>query len=71
MKKKIEVGDLVKIRDYDWISRSVGIVVEVRELVHDQTGDTYTAVTALVGGKEYTFSARDFEMVSKAERKRD
>ena len=67
---EIQVGDLVKIRDYDWISRDIGIVTDVRELVHNQTGATYTAVTALVGTKEYTFSAGDFELVSSVERKK-
>ena len=66
----LEVGDLVRIRDYDWISRSVGVVLEVRELIHDQTDASYTAITALVAGKEYTFSSGDFELVSKVERKK-
>ena len=66
----LEVGDLVRIRDYDWISRAVGVVLEVRELTHQQTDASYTAITALVAGKEYTFSAGDFELVSKVERKK-
>lgn len=65
----IQVGDLVKIREYDWLSRDVALVTEVRELIHDQSGKTYYAVTATLNGKEYTFSHRDFELVSKAERK--
>jgi SHS2 domain-containing protein len=68
-KCEIQVGDLVKIRDYDWLSRDVALVTEVRELIHDQSGQTYYAVTATLNGKEYTFSHRDFELVSKAERK--
>ena len=67
-KCEIQVGDLVKIRDYDWLSRDVALVTEVRELVHDQSNQTYYAVTATLHGKEYTFSHRDFELVSKAER---
>tara|TARA_R110002020_G_scaffold48742_5_gene138912 strand:+ start:2398 stop:2607 length:210 start_codon:yes stop_codon:yes gene_type:complete len=66
----LEVGDLVRIRDYDWISRAVGVVLEVRELIHDQSDASYTAVTALVAGREYTFSAADFELVNKVERKK-
>ena len=66
---EIEVGDLVKIRDYDWLSRDVALVTEVRELIHDQSNKSYYAVTATLNGKEYTFSHRDFELVSKAERK--
>ena len=66
---EIEVGDLVKIRDYDWLSRDVALVTEVRELIHDQSNKSYYAVTATLNGKEYTFSHRDFELISKAERK--
>ncbi len=66
---EIEVGDLVQIRDYDWLSRDVALVTEVRELIHDQSNKSYYAVTATLNGKEYTFSHRDFELVSKAERK--
>ena len=66
---EIQVGDLVKIRDYDWISRNVGIVTEVKELVHDMSHQSYYAVKAVLDCKEYTFSHRDFELVSKAERK--
>ena len=68
-KCEIQVGDLVKLRDYDWLSRDLALVTEVRELVHDQSNQTYHAVTATINGKEYTFSHRDFELVSKAERK--
>jgi hypothetical protein len=66
---EIKVGDLVRIRDYDWISRDVGVVIEVRELVHDMTDERYMAVTALVGNKQYTFSAADFTVISPLERK--
>ena len=68
-KCEIQVGDLVKIRDYDWLSRDVALVTEVRELIHDQSNKSYYAVTATLSGKEYTFSHRDFELISKAERK--
>jgi len=65
----IDVGDLVRVSNYDWITGDLGIVTEVREIVHDMSGDSYTAVTALIGKKEYTFSQKDFLLVSKAERK--
>ncbi len=68
---EIQVGDLVRIRDYEWISRDVGVVVEIKTLVHDITEREYVAVTALVGGKKYTFSAGDFTVVSRVERKED
>jgi len=66
---KIQVGDLVRVRDYDWLSQEVGIVTEVKCLVHAQSGAEYTAVTAMMGHKPYTFSSQDFELISKAERK--
>ena len=70
MADDIEVGDLVRIRDYDWISRSVALVTDRRYLTHNMTGDTYVAITARIGDKEYTFSENDFQLVSKAERKK-
>lgn len=66
---EIKVGDLVRIRDYDWASRDVGVVIEVKELVHDLTEERYVTVTALVGNKQYTFSAGDFTVISRVERK--
>tara|TARA_R110002012_G_scaffold268860_1_gene452850 strand:- start:111 stop:365 length:255 start_codon:yes stop_codon:yes gene_type:complete len=68
---KINVGDLVRVRSYEWIARTVGIVTEVRELIHDQTKESYVAVTAIVGGKEYTFSHLDYELISKVESKKN
>jgi len=62
---EVNVGDLVRVRSYDWIARGVGIVTEVRKLVHDQSQESYVAVTAKIGGKDYTFSHLDFELVSK------
>ena len=66
-KCELQVGDLVKVRDYDWISREVGIVTEVKELVHDMSNQSYYAVTAIVNGKEYTFSQKDYILINKAE----
>ena len=62
---EIQVGDLVRIRHYDWLGQEIGVVTEIRELVHDQTGAEYTVITAVMGDKSYTFSAQDFEIVSK------
>ena len=61
----IEVGDLVRVRGVDWLGKPLGLVTEVRELIHDQSGHRYTAITALVGEKSFTFSERDFELVKK------
>ena len=66
---EIGVGDLVRVRSYEWVDQEVGVVTEVRELTHDQSKQSYIAVTAIVGGKEYTFSHQDFELISKVERK--
>ena len=66
---EFQVGDLVRVRDSDWLSHEVGIVTEIKDLVHDQTDTEYTAITTMVGGKFYTFSSKDFELISKAERK--
>ena len=63
---EIEIGDLVRIRGNDWLGKPLGIVIEVKDLVHDQTGTEYTAVTALVSGKHFTFGAESFELVSSA-----
>lgn len=70
MADHIEVGDLVRIRAYDWIAQRVALVIDRRHLVHDQTEEEYVAITARAGGKEYTFSENDFELISKAEREK-
>ena len=66
---EFQVGDLVRVRDYDWLSQEIGVVTEVRDLIHDQSGMGYTAITTMMGDKFYTFSSKDFELISKAERK--
>ena len=64
----IDVGDLVRIRGMSWLGKPLGIVTEVRALVHDQSGEGYTAVTAVVGGSSFTFSERDFELITKVDK---
>ena len=66
---EIQVGDLVKIREYDWLASDIALVTEVKELIHDQSNRSYHAVTAVLNGKEYTFPHGDFDLISKAERK--
>ena len=68
---ELQVGDLVRVRDHDWLGQEIGIVIEIKNLVHEQSGAKYTAVTTVVGNESYTFSGQDFELVSKAERKRN
>ena len=67
----IEIGDLVRIRGNDWLGKPLGIVTEIRELIHDQSETEYIAITALVAGQYYTFPDNAFELVSSAERKKN
>ena len=67
---KIKIGDLVRVRGDDWLQKPLGIVTEIKDLVHDQTGTSYTVITALVGGKYFTFADESFELVSSAERQK-
>ena len=64
---EIKVGDLVRIRGNDWLGKPLGIVTEIKHLIHDQSGVEYTAVTADVGGKEFTFPDEAFELVNSVE----
>ena len=64
---EITVGDLVRIRGNDWLGKRLGIVTEIKHLIHDQSGIEYTAVTAVVGGKEFTFPDESFELVNAIE----
>ena len=65
-KDKIQVGDLVRVRDHDWLSQEVGIVTEIRYLVHEPSFEGYTTVTAVFNNETYTFSEKDFTLISKA-----
>ena len=67
----IDVGDLIRIRGKDWLGKRLGIVTEVRALVHDESDTHYTAVTALIAGQYYTFPDEAFELVTAAERKKN
>ena len=64
---EIKVGDLVRIRGNDWLGKPLGIVTETKHLTHDQSGTEYTAITAVVGGKEFTFPDEAFELVNPVE----
>ena len=66
----IEVGDLVRVRGDDWIGKPLGIVTEIKNLVHDQSGVKYTVVTAAIGGTYFTFTDESFELIGKTERKK-
>ena len=49
------------------MGKPLGIVTEIKHLVHDQTQTKYSAVTAVVGGKEFTFPDEAFELVNSVE----
>lgn len=66
---KIRVGDLVRLRGKDWLQKPLGIVTEVKQMRHEQSETDYTVVTAVVGGKYFTFPDESYELVSRAERK--
>ena len=67
---EVKVGDLVRIRGHDWLGKRLGIVTEIKHLVHDQSGVEYTAVTAVVGGSSFTFPDEAFELVNPVEREK-
>jgi hypothetical protein len=64
----LQIGDLVRVRGEDWLGKRLGIVTEVKQLVHDPSGEGYTAITALVDTQSITFSERDFELVKRADK---
>jgi len=64
---EVKVGDLVRIRGNDWLGKPLGIVTEIKNLIHDQSQTEYRAVTAVVGGKAFTFPDEAFEIVNSVE----
>jgi len=68
---EIKVGDLVRIRGADWLDTDLGIVAEIKNLTHEQTGTEYRVITTLVSGKYFTFTDESFELISSAERKKN
>ena len=64
---EIKIGDLVRIRGNDWLGKPLGIVTEIKHLVHEQTGTKYSAISASVGGKIFTFPDGVFELVNPVE----
>ena len=67
-KMALRIVDLVSVQGYDWLSCTVGIVTEIKNLVHDQTGVEYSAVTAVINNKKYTFTEQDFKLISRTEK---
>ena len=61
---EINIGDLVRILGNDWLGKPLGLVTEIKELTHDQSGEEYRAITAVVAGKYFTFGDESFELVS-------
>jgi len=64
---EIKVGDLVRIKGQDWIQKPLGIVTEIKHLTHVGSGTEYTAVSAVVAGKSFTFPDEAFELVNSVE----
>ena len=54
----------MRIRGNDWLGKPLGIVTEIRPLIHEQSGTEYTAVTAVVAGKSFTFPDEAFELIN-------
>jgi|ETNvirnome_6_100_1030635.scaffolds.fasta_scaffold94530_2 histidinol phosphatase-like enzyme len=67
---KFVPGDLVRVRGPTWSDTGIGIVMEVKSLLHHETGYEYVVVTARVGDETHTFSEEDFELVNKIEREK-
>ena len=68
---EINVGDLVRLRAHgEWLGAPVGIVTDIREVIHDQTKQKFTAITMLSNGRDFTFHEKSYELVSKAERQK-
>ena len=63
----LNIGDLVRVKGKDWLGKPIGVVTEVRDLVHDQSRTEYTAVTAVIAGQYFTFPDEAFELVSPVE----
>tara|TARA_Y100000310_G_C20511250_1_gene728980 strand:- start:172 stop:384 length:213 start_codon:yes stop_codon:yes gene_type:complete len=68
---KLEIGDLVRVRGVSWVGRTLGIVTEIKNLVHDPSGVKYCAITAWVGEDYFTFSEEDFDLVKKRKKPLD
>ncbi len=65
---KIFVGDLVRVRGADWLEGKLGVVTDIRELVFEQTNQTYYTITAQVGDEQFTFGPKDFELVGRTKK---
>lgn len=68
---EVRVGDLVRIRGNDWVGKPLGIVTEIKHLIHEQSSAEYTVITALVAGQYFTFPDESFELISTTERKKN
>ena len=60
----------MRIRGHDWLGKPLGIVTQIKHLVHERSHTEYTAVTAVVGGQEFTFPDEAFELVNSVEREK-
>ena len=66
--RRFEIGDLVFIKNNLIHGNPVGVVTEVRDVVHATSGEGYTVVTAVIEKEPYSLSAIDYELVTPFER---
>jgi len=61
----IEIGDLVRPR-VAYLRDSVGIVVDVYELTHEQSDESWWVSKILVNNEEYVFPVESFDLVRRS-----
>tara|TARA_A100000172_G_scaffold58982_1_gene38584 strand:+ start:703 stop:906 length:204 start_codon:yes stop_codon:yes gene_type:complete len=60
----IRIGDLVRPR-VAYLRGSVGIVVDVYELTHEQSDESWWVSKILVNNEEYVFPVESFDLVKR------
>lgn len=59
----LRVGDLVRpVRG--WLT-GLGIVSDIYDVVHDQTGESYLCCKVFMAGREWTAPVKDFKLVER------
>ena len=60
----IRIGDLVRPR-VAYLRGSIGIVVDVYELTHEQSSESWWVSKILVNNEEYVFPVESFDLVKR------
>ena len=60
----IKIGDVVRPR-VAYLRGSVGIVVDVYELTHEQSDESWWVSKILVNNEEYVFPVESFDLVKR------